>query len=533
MMFRRLSVIAIAFGFFASVLYMYIFSVITSDEYAEAAENQGSYTVETPKQNGIIYDCNMKPLICNDYQYVSALIPNSEAVSEIIPHLTDDINEFYEKMKYGKPFLCHTDTDDFKSEMITSFRVPVRYSENQPACHIIGYTSEGKGVCGLEMAYDTFLRSVSECSSVTYEVDGFGNALEGVKRTVRNGKSVSSGVVTTIDSRIQSVCEECAEDIDKGAIVVMDVETGEIKAAVSRPSYSVYNIADAVNDENSPLINRLLYSYCAGSVFKLLICECAMENGISDNYMYECTGSIEVNGRVFRCHKCDGHGYQDMKSAVANSCNTYFISLGQKLSSENLLDSAETAGFGSEIRLADGIYTDPGNLPDLKTLNYPAEKANFTFGQGELLVNPIQVTQFVSAIANGGYLPSVRLVEGITFDGINVENRNKPVKKQIMSESTSEKLRDFMKSAVADVVTSNAYSEKVSISAKTSTAQTGIYDENGVELCHGWVSGFFPSDNPKYAVTVFVENGGYGNISASPILKQIAECISESMMIAK
>lgn len=526
MIFKRLSVVAIAFGIIASVLYMHIFSVIASDEYISTAKNQGSYTLETGIQNGIIYDCNLKTLINNDCQYVCALIPDSEAVKEILPHVTDDIDEFYKKLSYGKPFICHTDTDNFKSDCITPFTVPIRYSENQTACHIIGYTSDGKGVCGLELSYDTFLRSSVSSSSVTYKVDGNGNVLQGIEKEVHYADDINAGVVTTIDTDIQRICEECSKNIEKGAVVVMDIKTGDIKAALSRPSYSVYKLANAVDDENSPLLNRLLCSYNAGSVFKLLICQCAMENGISDNFSYECTGHIDINGKIFNCHKHDGHGLQDMKSAIANSCNTYFIELGKKLSAENLLDTATLSGFGSEIRLADKLYTSAGNLPDVQALNIPAEKANFSFGQGELLVNPIQVTQFISAIANNGNMPSARLINGITYDGSTIENSNKPVINRIMSEKTAIKLREFMTSAVVDVITSNAYSEKIAISAKTSTAQTGIYDENGIELCHAWVSGYFPSDNPQYAVTVFIENGGYGNVSASPILKKIAERIT-------
>lgn len=521
-MIKRLSVLIILTAVIGSVLYMHIFSVITGSEFKNTALNQGSYTVSAGSQNGNIYDCNMQKIVNCEETYICAVNPEPDAVREILPHINDK-KSFYSNLKYGKPFVCETDTDKFISANITVFKSYKRYSENQPAQHIVGYTSEGAGICGLELSYDTFLRSFRNENTVKYKVDGNGDVLEGIGREITVAQDIKAGIVTSIDLEIQKICEDSAKNIEKGALIVMDIKTGDIKAMASFPSYNTDNLSEALNDEDSPLLNRALCSYNAGSVFKLLICQCALESGISENYTYNCTGSENINGQIFRCHKSDGHGYQDMKSAVANSCNTYFIRLGSIISSERLIETSEKAGFGSEIRLADNLYTDCGNIPSCEEINIPAERANFSFGQGKLLINPIQITQMICGIANNGEMPSAVLVKGITYDGINIENSNEPVLTEIMSADTAELLRAFMEGAVTE--NTNAYSDKVKISAKTSTAQTGIYDDNGNELCHAWVSGYFPADNPKYAMTVLVENGGYGNISASPILKECAEKI--------
>ncbi len=525
-MIKRLCILTILFGSAVSILCMHIFSVTTGNEHKETALNQGSYTLDVGSVNANIYDCNMKPLVNSEKKYLCAVNPNPEAVKEILPHI-DNTEEFYSLISYGKPFVCETDTNNFTSENITAFEVPARYNENQIAQHIVGYTSNGKGVCGIEMAYDTFLRSFNNKNSVKYKVDGIGNVLEGISKEITYAEEMKAGVVTTIDYDIQKICENSAEKLEKGCIVVMDIKTGDIKALVSVPSYSTENLEDALNDENLPLLNRALCSYNAGSVFKLLICQTALENGISDNFTYQCTGSTDIGSQHFKCHEKDGHGYLDMKTAIINSCNTYFIELAKKIPAEKLLETAEKMGFGNEIRLANNIYASKGNLPTLKELEIPAEKANFSFGQGKLLVNPIQITRMVCAIANKGQMPSVQLIKGITYNGINIEAHSQSMLSEVMSIETAELLGEFMTSAISENNYSNAYSEKIKISAKTSTAQTGIYDENGKELCHGWVSGYFPSENPKYAITVFSENGGYGNESASPILKDIAEKISD------
>ena len=133
----------------------------------------------------------------------------------------------------------------------------------------------------------------------------------------------------------------------------------------------------------------------------------------------------------------------------------------------------------------------------------------------------------VCAIANNGNMPSAKLIEGITYDGINIENRSETVYSEAMTAETAAELQKFMTAAVNENPESNAYSDKVMISAKTSTAQTGVYDDYGNELCHAWASGYFPSYSPQYAVTVIAENGGYGNTAASPVLKEIAENISD------
>ncbi len=515
-MIKRMCVLTVFIAFIVSIISMHIFSTVMSNDYKQTALNQGSYTLETGSVNGNIYDCNMKPIVNSENKYLCAINPSSDAVIEILPYI-EDTEKFYSKVQYGKPFVYESDKKDFISENITVFEVPERYSKNQSAQHIIGYTHNGEGVCGIEKSYNTFLRSFSNQNSVTYKVDGLGDVLEGVNKKVNLAEPLKAGVVTSLDLEIQKICESA--EIEKGCIVVMDIKSGDIKALVSYPSYSTENLEEALNNEDLPLLNRCLCSYNAGSVFKLLICQAALESGIADNFTYNCTGEITVNGQVFKCHEKDGHGYIDMKEAIPYSCNTYFIKLSQKITAEKLFETAEKMGFGKEIRLCDGLYTESGNLTSLEELKIPAEKANFSFGQGKLLVNPIQVTRMICAIANNGQIPSVQLIKGITYDGNSIENQSKSFFKEVMSIENAQLIQDFMTSYT---------SYNLKISAKTSTAQTGNYDENGNEYCHGWVSGYFPSDNPKYAVTVMVENGGYGNQSALPVLKEIAYKIINS-----
>ena len=127
------------------------------------------------------------------------------------------------------------------------------------------------------------------------------------------------------------------------------------------------------------------------------------------------------------------------------------------------------------------------------------------------------------AIANGGKMPVLRVIKGITTDGVSVENEKEPRFAYTMEEKIAEQLGGMMKAAVEENENSKARSAEVSTAAKTSTAQTGRFREDGEEICNAWITGYFPADSPKYAVTVLVEDGGFGNDSAAPVFRRIAE----------
>ena len=162
----------------------------------------------------------------------------------------------------------------------------------------------------------------------------------------------------------------------------------------------------------------------------------------------------------------------------------------------------------------------------MKDLMLPAEMANFSFGQGKLTATPLQISALTCALANGGELPELRLIKGMTVDGKQSANEKPPRLSRTIDESISNELRNMMVAAVRDNENSNARTFYTTVGAKTSTAQTGRFDEEGNEFCHAWITGFFPTDKPEYAVTVLVEDGGYGNDAAAPIFREIVDKIA-------
>lgn len=521
----RIIVLAgIFFVLFVGLCFNY-YRIAMKREHVQTARTNAQFTVIAGKSEGTVYDRNLKPIVNAGRKHIAVAIPTFLDRDSVAEYATDK-DDFLEKFDKGQPFTfeCKEDTPD--SDGLTVFEIPERYAENQPAQHVIGYLSQGEGVAGIEYAYNKVLRNDYGENSVTYNTDGFGQILIGDGKKIIRSTAEKSGVVTTIDIDIQKICEEAGKNIDKGAIVVADVKTGEILAMASFPTYSVDDMENALSDERSPLINRALYSYSVGSVFKLVTSAQAIMNHFG-GYVYNCTGQEDIEGKIFNCHKTDGHGMQNLSEAITNSCNTYFINLSRILNVKKFRELAYNLGFGREIHLCSGMTASGGVLPTLEDLMIPAELANFSFGQGKLSATPLQITQLTCAIANNGKMPVLKLIKGMTPDGKDVLNEKNPQHSEVLERSVAKQLREMMISAVADNENSNARTVYTTVGAKTSTAQTGRTDKNGEELCHAWITGFFPADKPQYAVTVLVEDGGYGNDVSAPVFREIADRVSQ------
>ncbi len=499
------------------------FSIAYRREYVQTAQSSALVTIHAGDGWGTIYDRNFVKLTNQETNIIAVAVPSAVSLGELEGIAAEDISEQYAA---GKPFAFRCRESGTESPGLTFFEVPVRYSDERTAVHTIGYVSEDHGVSGIEYAYDGILRSGEMENSVTYSTDGFGNVLIGGEKTTHRSSGADTGVVTTLDSEIQKICERAGKSIEKGAVVVSDIKTGDILAMASFPGYDIFRLGEAMSDERSPMINRCLYSYSVGSVFKLVTACEGINEGFS-GYMCDCDGSYRMTGQTFRCHNADGHGIQSMTEAMVNSCNPYFISLSRCLNIREFRSLASSLGFGREVYLCSGMVASSGVLPSLEDLSIPAELGNFSFGQGKLTATPLQINQMTCTIANGGELVYLRLIRGITEDGKTVSNEKSLITSRVMSEETAAELRRMMRAAIYENENSNAAPRNIYAAAKTSTAQTGRFDENGEELCHGWITGFFPANRPRYAVTVLAEDGGYGNDSAAPVFCEIAEEIMD------
>lgn len=486
-------------------------------------------SIDLATVKGTIYDCRFRPITNAESDIYVAAKPSDRAIAELRKILSNEVFESVkERMSKGKPIAVKSEKAAGNSEDILTVYVPKRYENSSFACHIIGYTDgENNGVCGIEKAYNKLLSSDIRTPGVRFSTDANGRAMLGEGITLEDNEIPGTGVVLTVDKDIQRITETALDEsgAECAAAVVTDIESGAIRACVSRPAFDRNNLADALNNENSPLINRAFLAFSVGSVFKPVVAAAALENGIDGSFEYNCTGNVTYNGVTFNCHKRDGHGILDMEGALANSCNTYFIALGNETGADNIIETAVKFGFGKPSSFAVGMKSASGYLPKENELDSKAALANLSFGQGKLLATPVQICSMMSAIANGGNFTEPYLVEGETDKQGNFIRTSKLKRqKKIISERTSDLLEKYLRSVVTDGSGKNAGSEFFEVSGKTATAQTGK-TENGNEICNSWFAGYFPSDNPRYAIVIMKENGEGGSVSCAPVFKAIAEAI--------
>lgn len=486
--------------------------------------------LETASVRGTVYDCNMKPLTNAEYKFTAIVKPTQKAASVLEKELDEEEFEAVrERILSGKPAVVGVGSKKCENSDVKVVSTPERYLPL--ACHIIGYTDySGSGVSGAEKAFDGILSASEKRCYARVETDAHGRVFLGEEIEASDVYAPVSGVMLTIDRNIQQIVEAALEGSDSNcaAAVVIDVNSGAIRACASRPHYDQYDIASVLNNPDSPLINRAFLPFSVGSVFKPVVAAAALENGIGTDFSYECTGSVSVNGVVFNCHKDEGHGKIDMKQAVANSCNTYFIALARRVGAERIIETASAFGFGRETVFANGMKSSAGNLPSEDEIDSLAALANLSFGQGALTATPVQICAMYAAIANGGIYVEPYLAEGTVDENGTLEKFiSDRAGNRIISQTTANVLKEFLVAVVEEGSGIRAKSETVVCGGKTATAQTGR-SENGEEIYNAWFAGFCPAHRPEYAIVILKENGGEGALSCAPLFKKIAENIPKT-----
>ena len=522
----------VAISFFAmtavfGLLIVNIALIIFNSEISISAQSKNTRSVVLSTSRGMIYDCNMKRLVNNSAEYLTVCLPTTDAFNTISQNVTDEEKEkIYNNMASGKASILTT-VQIYNEPHLKSIRITNRYSHNQLCAHLIGHLDEnGEGAMGLEKVYNSYLSQQSGELRAVWSVDALNHILYGEEITTENNGYLSpAGIQLTIDSDIQKIAENLLAEFEiyEGAIVVMDSETAEILACASVPEFDPLDLSSALNNPNSPFINRATTPYSVGSVFKPFLATVAIENNI--DLTHNCTGSIEINGTNFHCSDSTAHGTVDMTQAMEVSCNTYFIALGQKIGSENLLSLCGDFGLGKSAELADNMYLKSGQLPSSNNITSPQAFANLCFGQGELLISPVQMATAYCVFANGGYYRPPTLMKGIIDkNGHTIQKVRLPESYRIISESSAEEIDTILESVVTNGNAIKAFSEFAECHGKTATAQSGWY-EDGIEINHTWFCGYFTANNKKYVGVVFKEDGISGSVDCAPVFKELAESI--------
>lgn len=511
-----------------TVIMMRCFWLATGGNAARATSVVGSRRNELLlyRTKGVIYDENMELLAGGQPCWYLIINPrdfDQENLNVILQYSKAQRSVVAEKLKKETPFVLMSEERPTAMAGVLLVKGVGRYSG--VAQHLLGYLDQmGEvGLSGIEKEYDEFLELFSSSVSVRYSADALQGAIAGLGIEAEAADELSGGVVLTLNKPLCEALERAMEKhVDCGAAIILDCRNGEVKALCSAPGYEEKNIADYLNSSNGELINRALGAQTVGSVFKIIVAACALEAGMED-FLYNCEGGIQINDWTFACHQHEGHGDVGLKEAFAQSCNSYFIALGQLLGYERIAEMAKRFGYGEELLLSDELKSSCGNVPKN---DGALALANFCIGQGALTASPLHVALMTAAIANGGVLPSPNLIKGLYLDG-ELREEEAAVGTRILSEETAEILRQFCVYTVEEGTGQNAKPSVGSAGGKTASAQTGVI-KDGTEKLNVYFTGFYPAENPRYVITVFAEDGASGGKTCAPVFREICNFIAEN-----
>lgn len=525
---RRLSVVCCTLLVLFAVVLCRVYWVGTETAYAANAGSQTVCETELPVKRGNFTDRNGRLLTGAAKRWYALCIPGDSSYSTLFPYVSYASQTLlYERRNTSSPFLVETERDLSALGIFTcedaawSLQTPI-------AVHLLGYLDgEGHGVTGLEKAFDSILSVSGDRQAVRCRTTARGALQAGSQpEIITLEQGTGQGVQLTLDADIQRLCEGiAAQDMPRGCILVMDTATGQLLASVSMPAYDVDRVADSIRANDTSFINRAFSAFSAGSVFKVVLAAAAYENGL-DWFSSDCTGSVEVAGLTYRCALGRAHGEVNLRGALAQSCNCYFVELGQLLGGQAILQTAQEFGFGTACTAAPGLVSAAGIMPDEEDLENPGQLAVVSFGQGALTATPLQITAMMNTVANGGEYQTPRFVLGVTdAAGTILEPYRTREPHRACSADVARVLRSMLCTVVEEGIGGDAAPEEGGAGGKTGTAQTGQFTAEGEELLNYWFSGFYPAEQPRYTITVLQDGVLEPATSSAAIFARITNAL--------
>ena len=523
--------------FIILVIRLYYLQIIKYPIYSALALKQRSKEISLYPERGLIFDRNLVPLTNID-STPHIIIPkeiiheNKIIYNHVLNNTTLSYGEFYKIINSNDNLLQIPIKNIFKLEDMNSniFFVDVvnRYRKENLLSHVIGYINkaENSGEAGLEKVYDEYLSKTDEKSLIIEYDKSRSIILEGSQYVNENtDPNNPSGVKLTIDASIQSIVEKIMDENNiNGAVIVADADTGKILSLASRPNFKQNEIEKYLNNDDMALYNKTMQvGYPPGSIFKIVVLLAALESDYNIiNTEYFCPGYEEIDNLKIKC--TDEHGYLSLEDAFSKSCNSVFIQLGKKIGGEKIIELAKRLNFGEKINI--GLLEEiKGNLPKKNDFIGPGV-GNISIGQGKIEATPLQITNLIMIITNKGIQKHLTLIEGITNkDGKVLKEFNKEDDKRVISSQITDIAYDYLLSVVK-----NGTGKSIDVSSlggaggKTGSAEAIL---NKTSTIHGWFSGFFPESNPKYIITVLIEDGYSGSKSAAPIFEKISKEINK------
>jgi penicillin-binding protein 2 len=447
--------------------------------------------------------------------------------------------------------------DEIRAPMLVRPVYVRTYPNGKLAGQIVGYTGktgrnldgiidnhetlwpETEGREGLEQTFDAMLKGKHGEYKLTFDKDGRKTSEKIITPPVPG-----DNVVTTLDLRLQELAEKALQAKSKrGAIVIVDPNTGDILALASWPTYDPNVFTPSISaekfkalqdDPDIPLLPRAFRSsYPPGSTFKVAVGIAALQSGaVLPDDLYQCTPALDVGNVTFHNWKKEDRGPLNFVQALTESCDTWFYQVGIKTGAEPIIEWALKLGFGQKCGIPLRGEVE-GRVPNdeymkvahgRKLLN--GDIANLSIGQGDVEVTPLQMAQAMAVVANSGTLYQARLVQQVqTYDNEIVSAYQVRAKKTVdISPDTLQELRVGMIDAVnAPSGTAHAASlDNIEVAGKTGTAQWGPKHK---ERTAAWFAGFLPADQPQFAFAALYEGDvgskAHGGTTAAPMIGEI------------
>jgi len=429
------------------------------------------------------------------------------------------------------------------------------YPQGQLAGHVVGYTGrtsgsntktlqnadllwpDSEGREGLELTFDDQLRGKMGQLHLIFDKNG-----RVTGQNIAVAPEPGYNVVTTLDTDMQRLAEKILQKRCKrgGALVVVDPHTGEVLAMASWPTFNPNDFVPTISQEkfeklnsdpNIPLLPRAFRSaYPAGSTFKVFVGVAGFESHkLAPDDEFGCPASLDIGNLVFHNWRKSDGGDLNFRDALTQSCDTWFYQLGLKLGAPVMVEWAQRLGLGQRTGIllngeAEGrIPTDQYMQVTYRRHFLPGDLANFSIGQGDILVTPLQMAQAMATVANGGTLFQSRIVRQVQTLSGEVVYTYSPRAKDLLKLGpvTREELKEGMIGVVSSKsgTGGSAGLDNVKVAGKTGTAQWGPKRK---ERTAAWFAGFAPADNPQYAFAALYEGAVgeqvHGGSQAAPMI---------------
>lgn len=396
------------------------------------------------------------------------------------------------------------------------------------------YFGDSKGMAGVEKTYNDILTGLHGKRSLYKDEKG-----EIVGRAAFDTRAPSQGaeLTLTLDAGMQCLTENVLRKAGRAAAVVMDVRTGEVLAMASVPNLDPNFWIPSLNQEDAdylnltktkPLLNRAVESYQCASTTKIAVALTGLMNQEA-NYGSSCQGSVMYGRTPIKCWKHSGHGYLKIEEALQRSCNPYFMNLGNSMGSKKMVEGFSILNLGR--RTGVGLPDEkPGILPgsqtwfqkqDPGTILTSSQVAMMAIGQWDMQATPLQICAITACVANGGKYYQPRLVKTATLQGEVIIPDAPKLQVDLIADkgvkpSDLKRVQKGMWMAANQPggTATRVTMEDFPAAAKTGTVQVGPKTNR---TNNSWTTAFAPYDDPRYAVTVFVEGGASGGAVAGPL----------------